>query len=345
MSADETAPGESGAGGPVSELSAPNPACSGRERPENGIATVHAAGAVVWRARPGGGTEVAVVHRPRYDDWSLPKGKVDPGETIAHTAFREISEETGLTCVLSRRLPQVTYRIPTRDGGRAVKSVDYFSARVRSGSFLPNEEVDELRWMTTEQAREQLSYALDVSVLDAFDRLPTDTATLLLVRHAKAGTRSRFSGDDTLRPLSEAGFAQRQALHTLLPLFGPERVHSAPRLRCEQTVSPLAEELGVDIGDEPLLSEEGYWSDPSDAVQRLLEIAAMPGIAVVCSQGGVIPDLVTRLAAESGLEPGEVRSKKASVWTLTFQRGRPSGHNAAPALHLAAADYLAEPCS
>ncbi|WP_374727392.1 NUDIX hydrolase [Haloactinomyces albus] len=304
---------------------------------------MHAAGAVVWRPGPDGKPEVAVVHRPRYDDWSLPKGKLDPGETIAHAASREILEETGLTCTLSRYLWQVTYPVPAPGEGQVRKLVDYFSAQVRHGSFLPNEEVDDLCWMTTEQARQQLSYVDDGRVLDVFDGLPTDVATVLLVRHAKAGKRSEFDSDDALRPLSKAGLVQQQALHAFLPLFGPERVHSAPKLRCEQTVAPVAADLGVDVDAEPLLSEEDYWSDPNEAVQRLLEIASKPGTALVCSQGEVIPDLVGRLAIESGLETGETRSGKGSLWILTFRRGPHSGSNTAPALQLAAADYLVEP--
>lgn len=306
---------------------------------------VHAAGAVVWRARADGAPEVALVHRPRYDDWSLPKGKLDPGETAVHAAAREVTEETGLTCVLSRYLRRISYRVPVREGGWATKFVDYFCAHVRDGSFVVNEEVDELRWMTTGEAREQLTHVHDGYVLDAFDSLPTDVATLLLVRHAKAGKRSEFSGDDALRPLSEAGMRQRRALRTLLPLFGPERVYSAPRLRCEQTVAPVAESLGVGIGSEPLFSEEGYLQDPSAAVDRLLRIAALPGTALVSSQGGVIPDLVERLASAAGLVLNEVPAKKASVWTLTLRIEPHAGNGSGPMLRLAAADYLPAPVS
>lgn len=340
MIEDESTAGNVMSGAPASGRVATRTSAAGD------MPTVHAAGAVVWRARLDGKPEVAVVHRPRYNDWSLPKGKLDPGETIAHAASREVTEETGLTCTLSRYLRQVTYPIPPRDGegeGQALKLVDYFAAHAHHGSFVPNEEVDTLRWMTTEQARQQLSYVHDGDVLDDFDALPTDVATVLLVRHAKAGKRSQFDGDDTLRPLSKAGFAQRRALHTLLPLFGPDSVYSAPRLRCEQTVSPVASDLGVDIGAEPLLSEEGYWPDPEVAVQRLLRIASMSDTTLVCSQGDVIPDLVRRLATKSELNPDEIRSRKASLWILTFRRGPHSDGNATSALHLAAADYLAEP--
>lgn len=320
-----------------------------------GPVSVHAAGAVLWRQSPEGRVEVAVVHRPRYDDWSLPKGKLDPGETIAHAASREVVEETGFSCALSQHLGVVRYTVPKRDGGAAPKRVDYFAARAGSGVFHPNSEVDELRWLTPEQARARLTYAHDETVLDAFGSRPMDAVTLLLVRHAKAGSREDFRGDDTLRPLNQAGLRQQRALHSFLPLFGPEHVHAAPRLRCEQSVQPVAADLDTTITREPRLSEEGYRDDPEAAVRRLLSIAAQPGISLVCSQGGVIPDLVARLARSSGLDlgaalgnsatDGGVPSKKASTWALTFRPDRERANGSGPPLWLAAADYHPEPDS
>lgn len=309
--------------------------------------TVRAAGAVLWRDGSDG-PEVAVVHRPRYDDWSLPKGKLDPGELPAHAAAREVAEETGFSCVLSRFLTQVNYAVPAA-GGTAPKVVDYFVARAGGGSFEPNSEVDELRWLPVAQAQELVSYPHDGRVLDAFEQLPTELVTVLLVRHAKAGKRSDWDGDDVLRPLTEAGQQQRDALHSLLPLFGPTRVHSAPRLRCEQTVAPIAADLGVDIEPEPLFSEEGFVTDPAAAVERMLRVAAGNGPALVCSQGGAIPDLVARLAdsgalsGRPGLRPGEVASRKGSVWILSFRRDSATSNGNGPSLHLAAADYLEDP--
>ncbi|MFR9729704.1 NUDIX hydrolase [Saccharopolyspora sp. MS10] len=316
--------------------------------------TIRAAGAVLWRPGPGGTPEVAVVHRPRYDDWSLPKGKLDPGETSAHAAVREVREETGFGCVLSGFLRRVRYEVP-KGAGRTGKRVDYFSARVADGAFAPNDEVDELVWTGLAKARELLSYWQDARVLDEFAALPADPVTLLLVRHAKAGRRAEFDGDDdTRRPLSGTGRRQRDALSSWLPLFGPERVYAAPRLRCEETVRPLAEDLGIEVAAEPLLSEEGYRADPASGVDRLLRIAAGKGTAVVCSQGGVIPDLVTRLAEAAAAHPDglaaarqlvgrEVSSAKGSVWALRFDRGGDTGNGSGPRLRLISAAYLADP--
>src|SRR5437763_1830132 len=300
---------------------------------------VRAAGAVLWR-RAGGSAEVAVVHRPRYDDWSLPKGKLDPGETIEATAVREVHEETGFRSVLGRYLTRTAYPVPSRNGSGSVpKTVDYFAAKAVSGAFEPNHEVDELRWLSPTDAEKILTRAEDVRVLRSFCELPPDLLTVLLVRHAKAGKRDEWNGDDDLRPLSDAGHRQARALRATLALFGPDRVYSAPRLRCVQTVHGVAEDLGVEIRQEPLLSEEGYWPDPVLGLARFLAIVGDNGTPVISSQGGVIPDTVSTLADRDGVDleaarGGVVPSKKGSFWVLSFYPPTP---NSAPTL--AAADY------
>jgi len=300
---------------------------------------VRAAGAVLWRAT-GQATEVALVHRPRYDDWSLPKGKLDPGETIAEAAVREVREETGFTAVLGRYLARTAYPVPARHGsGTVPKTVDYFAAEAVSGEFEANDEVDELRWLDPSAAEKLLTRPEDVRVLRAFCELPVGLTTLVLVRHAKAGKRDDWSGDDDLRPLSEAGRRQAAALRRVLSLFGPDRVLSAPRLRCVQTVHGVAEDVTAEVRHEPLFSEEGYWPDPVLGVARLLAVAGDGGTPVVCSQGGVIPDLVSALADRDGVElsaarGGVVPSKKGSFWVLSF---RPPTASEGPVL--LAADY------
>lgn len=300
---------------------------------------VRAAGAVLWRVA-GGVTEVALVHRPRYDDWSLPKGKLDPGETTAEAAVREVREETGFTAVLGRYLTRTAYPVPSKNGsGTVPKTVDYFAAEAVSGGFEPNDEVDELRWLDPATAEKALTRPEDVRVLRSFCELPVGLTTVLLVRHAKAGKRDEWCGDDDLRPLSEAGQRQAAALRRVLTLFGPDRVLSAPRLRCVQTVHGVADDVRAEVRHEPLLSEEGYWPDPVLGVARLLALAGDGGTPVVCSQGGVIPDLVSTLADRDGVEiaaarGGVVPSKKGSFWVLSF---RPPTEAEGPIL--LAADY------
>lgn len=126
---------------------------------------VRAAGGVVWRG-DGAGVEILLVHRPRYDDWSMPKGKRDAGETDEVCALREVEEETGLRCEPGQELPSVRY-VDHRGRDKVVR---WWAMRVVDGAFEPNDEVDEVRWLPAAQARAQLSYDRDREVLDAFLR-------------------------------------------------------------------------------------------------------------------------------------------------------------------------------
>ncbi|WP_308283110.1 NUDIX hydrolase [Pseudonocardia nigra] len=279
-------------------------------------ADVLAAGAVLWR-RGSGGPELALVHRPRYDDWSFPKGKLDPGESMPFAAVREIAEETGHPARLGAVLGDVRYAVPE---GRKV--VRYWAAEARTGTFTAGDETDELRWLDPGRAAELLSYEHDLAVLERFTAIGAPRSVVALVRHAKAGSRSQWDGDDDLRPLSGTGREQAHQLAALLPLFGPDRIVSAPPVRCRDTVAPLAGVLGgLPVADEPLLGENGYWVDPAAGRACLRTLAAQPGVTVVCSQGGVIPDVIAALATGAGLpgvDPEDVHSRKGSTWLLTF---------------------------
>ena len=262
----------------------------------------------------------AVVHRARYDDWSLPKGKVDPGESLPTTAVREIAEETGVTCSLESLIGTTAY--PLKENTR--KEVPYWSARAHDGEFAPNSEVDRLKWLPVDEAKDLVSYALDRKILTRFADAPMPDSVLLLVRHAKAGSRREWSGDDALRPLDKSGRAQAEMLVPMLRAFGVTRLYSAPRVRCEQTLAPLADELGVGIAIEPALSDEAYLDDPAAAVARLAAIAPGDGVAVVSSQGTAIPGMIRDLAGSTDIDVGEAATKKAGVWALGFDGTRPT---------------------
>jgi 8-oxo-dGTP diphosphatase len=288
-----------------------------------------AAGAVLYR-----GSEVALVHRPRYDDWSLPKGKLDPGESLAAAAVREIHEETGVRARLGPWLRDVRY--PVADGRKFVR---YWAAEALSpADFTPNHEVDELRWVTPDKAKSLLSYVHDADVVARFVEIGVPASVLLVVRHAKAGKRSDWDGDDRLRPLSASGRKQAQEIADLLPLYGPDRVVSAVHVRCHDTVAPLADALGLPVADEPLLSEAAYADDPDATLARVRELASRPGVTVVCSQGGVIPGVVAALARDAALpvavDVDDVPSKKGSTWVLGLRDGA-----------LVSADYLDAPAT
>jgi len=177
---------------------------------------VLAAGAVLWRLNGNSATpEIAIIHRPRYDDWSLPKGKVDPGETEPVTAVREVHEETGYSSHLGRRLVAVSY--PVEQG---IKKVRYWAASTIDGEFIPNDEVDELKWLPVAEAIKELKYPHDRKVLRRFTKHQADTQTVLIVRHGTAGSKSRYKGDDRKRPLDKHGRAQAESLVGVLLAFG-----------------------------------------------------------------------------------------------------------------------------
>ena len=300
---------------------------SEKKKKKNRVRVVPAAGAVLYRLE-GTTPPCAVVHRPRYDDWSLPKGKADPGESLPVTAVREIEEETGFVATVRSRLATTAY--PLKENVR--KEVTYWAALAHGGEFEANAEVDELRWLPVEEADRLVSYPLDRKVLSRFAASPAPDSVLMLVRHAKAGSRSKWRGDDTLRPLEASGRTQAEMLAPMLRAFGVSRLSSAPRLRCEQTLAPLAHELGAEITGEPALSDEAYADDPDAARARLLDIAGGPGVAAVCSQGAAIPGLVADLTARSGIDAGPTATKQAGARGLGFSGGR-----------LVSADYYPSP--
>ncbi len=290
---------------------------------------VLAAGAVLWRLNgDSAAPEVAVIHRPRYDDWSLPKGKVDVGENEPMTAVREVHEETGYRSHLGRRLAAVSYSVEEQ----GMKKVRYWAARCVDGEFTPNAEVDEMIWLPIADAIKRLGYAHDRKVLRRFGKLPADTQTVIIVRHGTAGSKSRYKGDDQKRPLDKKGRAQAESLVGQLLAFGAETLYAADRLRCHQTIAPLAEELGAPIHNEPLLTEEAYADDRKSARRRILEIAAAGGTPVICTQGKVIPDLIAWWCERDGVRPDKSRNRKGSTWVMSSSQGR-----------LVAADHISSP--
>jgi 8-oxo-dGTP pyrophosphatase MutT (NUDIX family) len=287
-----------------------------------------AAGAVVWRSVEGSShVEVAIIHRPRYDDWSLPKGKVDPGETEPAAAVREIHEETGHRAHLGHALGTVRYQVL-----QGVKRVRYWAARDFGGQFTATAEVDDLVWMPAKDAMGKMSYPHDRKVLRRFTRVPADTKTVLIVRHGTAGRKKRYKGDDRNRPLDKHGRAQAELLVGQLLAFGPTSLYATDRLRCIQTIEPLADELGVDIALEPTLTEEAYWQNRRKARQRVLEIAAADGTPVICTQGKVIPDLIQWWCERDRVKPDKSRNGKGSTWVLSMHAGK-----------LIDADHIASP--
>jgi 8-oxo-dGTP pyrophosphatase MutT (NUDIX family) len=232
------------------------------------VRVIEAAGGVLWRpADNAAGLEIAVVHRPKYDDWSLPKGKIKSDEHPIVGALREVAEETGFTGVVGRDLGEIHY---LKDG--APKRVRYWSMRCDDGRFRPNDEVDELAWLSPDSARKRLLPERDRDLVSGLGRRRLDTTAVVLLRHASAGERSS-DADDHARPLDARGTRQSDALIELLDAFDVRRVFSADRVRCVQTVEPYAQEIDVRIGVEPAFSEEGLADSPDAAGARIVALA------------------------------------------------------------------------
>ncbi|MDC5697293.1 NUDIX hydrolase [Intrasporangium calvum] len=268
---------------------------------------IPAAGTVPWRRRHGT-LEVALVHRPKYDDWSWAKGKLDPGEQPPVAAVRETFEETGLEVRLGIPLPTSTYTVLDGTGAPATKEVHYWAAKVTGGSGALEHEIDEVRWVDVRTAHELLDYGRDREQLLAVVRAERErrlrTWPLVLVRHAKSRPRSTWSGDDQLRPLDAVGRQQAEDVARVLGAYGVERVVSSASLRCVQTVEPYAAGLGARVRAKDALTEEGFAEAPEGAARRLDKELARAQPVVVCSHGPVLPSLIgvlaRRVAAEAG---------------------------------------------
>jgi 8-oxo-(d)GTP phosphatase len=263
-------------------------------------ATVIAAGGVVWREGPDS-RQVLLVHRPRYDDWSLPKGKLTPGEHILVAARREIEEETGQQVVLGPPLGIQRYDV-RKNGGTVPKMVHYWAASLvgPEQEFEPNDEVDKLEWLPVDKAGQRLSYPRDVDTLNCLDAVLPVESTVVILRHAEAVKRKEWSGDDRIRPLSDEGIATAERLSEVLAALGVNRLRSSDAERCVATVTPYAASIGRRIHLHPEISEEGYEDDPS-ALESVAEKLWKPGkVALVCSHRPVLPPLAKALGLPVG---------------------------------------------
>jgi 8-oxo-dGTP diphosphatase len=263
---------------------------------------IRAAGGVVYRDRL-----ICLVHRPRYNDWSLPKGKLSAGEHPLAAAVREVWEETGVRAAPVAPLPSIRYL------SRGVpKVVDYWAMRIRSADpFTPGSEVDAVRWVSTVDATGVLTYRHDADVVDAFAAQPAVTGTVLLVRHGSAGRRGSWPGPDVARPLDRAGQQQAASLSELLAVFAPERVISAGPRRCVSTMAPLAERLDLPVEVDSTFDEE---TDPGTAAAVVRSLAGAALCTVVCSQRGLLPEVVGLLVGDRRRYP----TPKGAGWLLPF---------------------------
>jgi len=286
----------------------------------SGKSTELAAGGLIWRRRTTG-TELLLAHRPRYDDWAFPKGKLDKGESLIECARREVEEETGFRCAVGRHLGTTDFTRP--DG--TDKQVSYWAMEAVGGAFEPNSEVDRVEWVGVERLRDRLSYALDIDFIAGLDpSWTTPPDRILLTRHAHAGDRTKWKGkNDAKRPISKKGRRQAMGLVDQLRPFAIDRIISSPARRCLETVEPLAADRRLPVeGAKELWEESG-----KKKVARVLRAHGI-GSTVMSTHG---PNVALAMVELTGaVNPKQM--EKGSTWVLDLDGGR-----------VAAASYLSPP--
>ena len=254
------------------------------------------------------------MHRPRYDDWSLPKGKLEPREPALLAAVREVGEELGATVAVSCRLTRIEYDVA---GDR--KEVHFWAMRETGGEFAPDDEVDDVRWLPPHEVRGALSYDVERDVLDVFTSRRVPDSVVVLVRHARAGKRAEWHGDDNDRPLDDVGMQQAERLATFLRVFAPDRIVAAQPLRCVQTAQPLARDLGLEVVVDGTLGDAAFLAEPDGTLAAVRALAEPGRVTLVSSQGDAIPGLVERLVPDVA----STVTKKGAAWVIGFTDGEP----------------------
>lgn len=281
------------------------------------IPLIQAAGAVLWRKSDKLKLEIAIIHRPRYDDWTLPKGKVESGESHISAGYREIQEETGYESTFGPEIGTIVYKL---EG--APKEVRYWAAAATVKTGTPNpQEVDEVLWLEPMKAKGKLTNKDDRAIIDFFLEFGADSFPIILLRHAKALKRTDWDGDDGDRPLEHRGQLQAKRLLPIYLPYGISEVHTSDSLRCIETIDLMArliEKTPIFSAD---LSEYGYAKDreaPLDYVQDLMNRGVA---AIVCSHNPIIPKLVKKLVGKKYFKSMDRELEPAQAIVLHCRAG------------------------
>lgn len=276
-------------------------------------AAIIAAGGVVWRRDIEGEIEVLLVHRPRYDDWSLPKGKLEEGEALISCAYREILEETSLSIKLGPYIGSVEYYVP--DG---LKNVSYWSASLIEDRsyFHPNEEVDQIIWLDLESAMLRVTRDSDQYILDLFGVIPYDSSALIMLRHGKALERAEWQGEDEDRPLQLVGQLQAKRMLSLYQVFGLDEIHTSDAVRCLDTVSQMAKSLRLTPSITNAVSEYTYKKNKDKAIDYVKELIKKNKQIVLCSHHPVLPRMMEKLTKKIDFDYPDNKLLPGEAWVL-----------------------------
>lgn len=279
---------------------------------------IRAAGAVLWRRLSDELLQIALIHRPRYDDWSFPKGKAEEGESDINCAYREVLEETGYETLFGPELADIKYEV---DG--VTKVVKYWSAQAigNPSHIMDSDEVDQLIWVTLEDAKNKLTLESDRKILENFSRFGADTYPLILLRHAKAIAREEWESDDGDRPLAHVGQMQaKRFLSKLLP-FAIGEIYTSDAVRCYESIEPIARSLSLNPIFSPSLSEYAFNKDKKSWNQLIADILENDSSTLVCSHNPVIPEIVKKLIGKKNFKELDHELLPGEAWVLHHKEG------------------------
>ena len=282
-----------------------------------------AAGGVVWRETKDSKVELAIIHRPKYDDWTFPKGKLDNGEELISCAYREIMEETGLDIELGPFLGEVEYK--SEEGS---KHVSYWAAKALSSSkdFHSNNEADLLEWHDFDSARKKLTRDSDKEILEIFIKSPFQATKLIMLRHAKALARSEWQSGDEDRPLDNLGQLQAKRMHSVYQVFGVSQVHTSDAVRCYDTVIGLTNNLKIEPTITSKLSEYTFEKNKDKSLEYALELAETSrttgATILLCSHNPVLPRMLERVTKKSDVELPENKLKPGDAWVIFLGKNK-----------------------
>lgn len=274
---------------------------------------INAAGVVLWRERDPLEVEVALIHRPRYNDWTFPKGKSEPGESHLQTALRECVEETGFSPIFGAYLGESDYK---NEGEK--KRVFYWMAQATEiiSEFKASQEVDKLSWMSVKEARHFLTYDEDREILRRFVKSERHSQVMIFLRHAKAVKRDEWFGEDSDRPLSHTGQLQAAKIAHNMTMYGISEVHSSDAIRCIDTAKAVASYLRLDLKSSNKLSEDHHKRDDNAASEYVDFLLNFSRNIIICGHNPIFKDMLLAFANGKECVKSLEKLSPADSWVI-----------------------------